>query len=56
MFSENNAVYLISAYGVFLGAMAVYGIVLVLRRAAAAREARLLDEAEQTQDSQTELE
>jgi hypothetical protein len=45
MFAENNSVYLVTAYGVFLGAMLVYGLSLVLRRASARREAKLIQQA-----------
>ena len=46
MLNEPNAVYLVTAYGVFLGAILTYGIVLWIRARAAKRELRALDEHE----------
>ena len=46
MFSDNNAVYLVTAYGVFFGGMLVYALSLLARRATLRRDERELAEYE----------
>ncbi len=43
---DKNAVYLLAAYGVFLGGMTLYFISLVLRRRALDRDEQIIEQVE----------
>ncbi len=44
---DNNAIYLLTAYGVFLGGLSIYFISLVLRRRALDRDEQIIQQVEQ---------
>ncbi|MCS6773001.1 MAG: hypothetical protein RMM31_01890 [Anaerolineae bacterium] len=49
LLEDRNAIYLFTAYGVFLGGMISYALFLWLRRRALDRESEALDEIEREQ-------
>ncbi|MCS7087759.1 MAG: hypothetical protein NZL91_03565 [Thermoflexales bacterium] len=49
LLADKNAVYLFTAYGVFIGALTIYALFLWLRHRALDREAMVLDEVEREQ-------
>jgi hypothetical protein len=47
LLQDNNAGYLFTAYGVFLGALTVYFVSLFLRRRALDRDEQIIEQVEQ---------
>ena len=47
LLQNNNAIYLFTAYGVFLGGLSLYFITLVLRRRALDRDEQIIEQVEQ---------
>lgn len=54
LLEDRNAIYLFTAYGVFLGGMISYALFLWLRRRALDRESEMLDEIEREQHPRRE--
>jgi hypothetical protein len=47
LLQDNNAIYLFTAYGVFLGGLTVYFVSLLLRRRALDRDEQIIEQVEQ---------
>jgi heme exporter protein D len=50
LLEDNNAIYLFTAYGVFLGGLTVYFVSLVLRRRALDRDEQIIEQVEQEEN------
>jgi hypothetical protein len=53
LFQDKNAVYLFTAYGVFLGGLAMYGLSLWLRRRKLDRDEQQIARAEEEEAQKT---
>lgn len=52
LLQDKNAVYLLAAYGVFLGGMTLYFVSLVLRRRALDRDEQIIEQMEREETQQ----